>query len=215
MGAFFRTGNRSLVLVFAIGSDGDGRVLVVSGGHGDDESIRGAYPGSWYLVKASGHFRSNSPMATLLGMDLQEKAAVEFAVSNPFLFTPDVTFGWLLQKTDQVPRALPERPSGFFRTLNGSLVFVTGEGNKPSLRATVCNGGHGVDEFNGTKKGERYVLTPTGQFLVGAEKAKSLSAASLALASGMSLAEAWPMIDEGVQVSVFRDTRDQRLVDSM
>jgi hypothetical protein len=131
-------------------------------------------------------------------MDLQEKAAVEFAAPNPFTFTPDATFAWLWQMAEHAPRALPKKPKGFFRTCNNSLVFVTGEEGKPSLRATVCGGGHAVDELNGTKRSERYDLTPEGVFQVSAAKAKVLTATSLALASGMSLAESVMLIGEGV-----------------
>jgi hypothetical protein len=196
-GAFFWTGNRSLVLVLAIDSDGDGRVLVVEGGHGDS-CARGDHPGSCYLVNASGHFRSDSPISSLFGMDLQEKAAVEFAAPNPLALTSDGTFTWLWHMAEHTPRTLPSNPRGFFRTLNNSLVFVTGDGAKPSLCATVCSGGHAVKELNGTKPNERYALTSSGQFLVSAEKAKALPAASLALASGMSLAASLPLILESL-----------------
>lgn len=194
-GTFFWTGNRSLVLVLAIDSDGDGRALVVEGGHGDS-CARGDYPGSCYLVNASGHFRSDSPISSLFGMDLQEKAELEFAAPNPLALTPDGTFAWLWQMVEHTPSTLPSKPRGFFRTLNNSVVFVTGDEAKPSLCATVCSGGHAVKELNGTKLGERYALTSLGQFLVSAEKAKALPAASLALASGMSLAASLPLVGE-------------------
>ncbi|MFM7148405.1 MAG: hypothetical protein ACKO23_01045, partial [Gemmataceae bacterium] len=70
-GGFFRTFNGSFVYVTEMDDDGDGRCVVLRGGHGVS-SARGEKPGESYLVCDDGYYRCNEP-SVLAGMGLMEK----------------------------------------------------------------------------------------------------------------------------------------------
>lgn len=194
-GCFYWTQDRSLVLVLLIDSERDRRVLIVANGHANARAP-GNDPGLLYWVRENGRYRTESPAAPLLGMNLREKADIKFALPDPMTFTPDGTFAWLWQTTENSPLTLSKQPTGFFRTLNGSLVFVTRYRSRRSLRAVVCSGGHAIEKVDGSKPSEHYELTSDGQFLVHVENMAEVSTASLALASGMSLAAAVQLVGE-------------------
>jgi len=94
---------------------------------------------------------------------------------------------------------LKEVVPGFYLTNNHSLVFVTHskEAETP-WRATVCHGGHGIDNLLGEKPSESYILSSMGQYEISGEKAIKIPTTALGHLAGMSLARHLPLIGTDV-----------------
>lgn len=192
-GAFYRTKNNSLVLICKIDSDKDSCALVIMGGHGD-ESLPGNKPGSCYWLNSEGEFRGEHPAKVLLGMGLWDQSNIRLFDSEALNTSIDQNFCWLLGRTRSKATKIS---AGFYRTLNNSVVFVTESNDKYGWQATVCQGGHGLKSLSGEKLGEHYsLMSLDGQFVIRFGKASDLPSTTLAVASGMTLAERLPLVGD-------------------
>jgi hypothetical protein len=73
-GCFYKTLNGSYVYCFKLDSDGDGRMVVLKGGH-DVSTKSGEEPGETYYVDEEGYYKSEEVGAWTL-MSLAEKLSI-------------------------------------------------------------------------------------------------------------------------------------------
>lgn len=195
-GCFFFTRNGSLVFCQATVSDGDGQVIVVTGGHGEDD-LRGSKSSGHYMVDSSGRYHTKRPPAlSLLGMDLAKKANINFVAPAVLGEKCDAQGAWLLQERAQ--RNCVAIKPGFFMTFNRSIVFISQDAAKKSPpEAFVCYGGHGITKLSGTKENETFSLTSDGHWLLADfSQAGGVPAHTLPFAGGLSLAEFLPLVGD-------------------
>jgi hypothetical protein len=193
-GKFYRTANKSVVLIYAVTDDGSGFAMVIIGGHGES-GIAGKGPGEVYLVGANGEYSGEYPGPALLGMDLLEEA--DLALNDPEALKSPINkrCDWLFDNRPLVIAGELEGLSkGFYRTLNNSLVYVREDSNTSKLlHASICHGGHGHKNLFGARAGEPYLLTAEGHYFAVSGKLDELTPSVVALISGMSLAEYLPL----------------------
>lgn len=188
LGCCYLTTNRSLILVCTVSEKGASG-LVIAGGHGE-RLLCGAGPGEVIRITPVGKLSSTAKLPSLLGLDLSAVADISLEDNNVFDTAIDESGSWLL-----TPRhRLKEIVSGFYLTNNQSLVFVN-QSNEVGTpwRATVCHGGHGVNNLSGEKPFESYRLYSMGQYEISGENATKIPTTTLGHLAGMSLARHLPL----------------------
>jgi len=191
LGRFFWTVNQSLVLVCGM-EKSRGHVIVLSGRQ-DVLDVCGSGVGDFYPVAANGSEVDGLFCDTLFGMGLVSAADIHFVDDGMFeRATP--TDGMWLGQTMETGLAPCKASTGFFRTYNGSLVFVFPSRTQGLWRAAVCRGGHQISAQLGQKPGERYPLCAEGRYSLKWEKAREMPKVQLVSVAGMSLARPEPLV---------------------
>jgi len=132
-------------------------------------------------------------------LDLSAVADVSLEDNTAFNTTIDESGWWLLQQEHSLKAVVP----GFYLTNNQSLVFVThSKVAGTPWRATVCHGGHGIDDLTGEKPFESYKLSSIGQYEISGEQASKIPMTVLGNLAGMSLRRHLPLIGADVPVAL-------------
>jgi hypothetical protein len=193
LGRLFWTVNRSLVLVCGI-EKSRGHAIVLSGKQ-DLLDVCGSGVGDFYAVAANGSEVDGLFGDTLFGMGLVSAADVHFLDEGLFERAIPTDGMWLGQTME--PGFAPCKAStGFFRTYNGSLVFVFPSRTQGLWRAAVCRGGHQINSQLGQKPGERYPLCADGRYALKWDKAREMPKVQLMAVAGMSLARPEPVVGD-------------------
>ena len=188
LGGCYWTTNRSLILVCSVAEKGASG-LVIAGGHGE-RLLRGTVPGEAVGISQAGKLSSTAKLPSLLGLDLSAVADVSLEDNKVFDTAIDESGSWLMAPAHRLNEVVP----GFYLTNNQSLVFVTHSKEAgTSWRATVCHGGHGIENLSGEKPFESYKLSLIGQYEISGENAIKIPTTTLGHLAGMSLARHLPL----------------------
>ena len=200
-GKFYYTHNHSLVFVYGLIAEGEakgvGRTVVLTGGH-HDIAMKGDRSGSVFLLRPDGSYDDVHSSMHLLGMGLAEEANILFAKADALSTRIDQSGCWTLGH-DPARRQLnmDTLESGFYRTLNNSVVFIPVSGEQSEWhQAVVCHGGHGIKKLDGARPPESYRISSRGTYVQEIGAIQDMPAPLIAAASGMSLVEYLPLLGD-------------------
>ena len=177
-----------MVFVTSVADDGDAIAVVLEGGH-QVATLMGEKPGEPYNLAASGDYRSTQAAGRLLRMSLQ--AEIEVPQVTDLCSSPqrNCSFNWLLESEFAKRHQLKTVGGSFYETLDGSVVYVIAVPDADGeYKAIVLSGGHGIEQFRGSKPADFFYVDSCGAYCLASKLAKESSPVRIAAASGMSLA---------------------------